>query len=173
MMLLTASTARTISLRIRLLPRLVTQIQFSKETGQSTIVDSTYFTGKRGLTCSCISSVSTPPRRPASARDNSPIASVPPTAEAFEEAERRSTKKRASVAVFQYIERHLKAIYDADLNRPVSKLLLHSTEERVFDRRSLLPLLSLPGQSAILRHEQSVRHPLLKVPDDCCFGSRN
>jgi hypothetical protein len=39
--------------------------------------------------------------------------------EALEEAERRSAKKRARIAAFQRIERCLKAIYDADLNRPI------------------------------------------------------
>ena len=44
--------------------------------------------------------------------------------EAFEEAERRSAKKRARIAAALHIERCLKAIYDADRDRPIPARLV-------------------------------------------------
>jgi hypothetical protein len=41
-----------------------------------------------------------------------------------EESERHSAKKRARTAAFLHIERCLKAIYDADLNRPIPAELI-------------------------------------------------
>jgi hypothetical protein len=45
-------------------------------------------------------------------------------AEALEESEPHSAKKRIRVRAFRYIERCLKAIYDADLNRPMPARLI-------------------------------------------------
>jgi len=44
--------------------------------------------------------------------------------EAIEESERRSEKKKARFAAFLHIERCLKAIYDADRDRPIPARLI-------------------------------------------------
>jgi hypothetical protein len=45
-------------------------------------------------------------------------------AEAVEESERHSAKKRARGIAFLHINRCLKAMYDADLNRPMSAQII-------------------------------------------------
>jgi len=39
--------------------------------------------------------------------------------EAFEQSQRRAAKKRARIAAWQQIEGRLKAVYDADRDRPM------------------------------------------------------